>query len=113
MVKDEIIAVQLSKGLRKELKIICTQKGITMRSAIVDEINNILNNNEPMYNCPTPDQSERCNLMIHMHYELLSTIREKRRNEINFRIRNLCITAIINFISKNESKYDFQKDIEE
>ena len=44
MVEDEIIAVQLSKGLRKELKIICTQKGITMRSAIVDEINNILNN---------------------------------------------------------------------
>lgn len=110
--KTMIVAIQLSYTLRKRFKTLCAINDITMKDAVVEEIKSIIQKDEALYRAPTPKEEQCCNLMFNIPTDLLEVIGIYKDTKDDLKIRDLYITAIINYIFKYDSDFDISNDIE-
>lgn len=103
------IAIEMSKDLRQAFKAACALNGVSMRDALVEETNEILNTKVSCYNTNKPEDN-LCVLCLNMDELFLQNIRQRKRDDGD-RLRDIYITAIINYLNKNNSTYDYSGDI--
>lgn len=106
------IAIEMSKELRQAFKIACSINGITMKNALIQEVNQILDNNELTYATSRPELGEdMCVLCLNIDEKFANKVRA--RKEISGdKIRDVYITAIINYLDDSQVEYDYSGDIQ-
>lgn len=105
------IAIEMSTGLRQAFKIACSISQITMKDALINEVNNILDNNELTYATSRPELGEdMCVLCLNVKESFTEKVRE-RKELSGDKIRDIYITAIINYLDESNVEYDYSDDI--
>lgn len=107
------IAIEMSTELRQAFKIACSINQITMKDALIEEVNKILDNDELTYATSRPELGENmCVLCLNVEESFTEKVRE--RKEISGdKIRDVYITAIINYLDNSNVEYDYSDDIKE
>lgn len=106
------IAIEMSKDLRQAFKIACSINGITMKNALVQEVNQILNNNELTYATSRPELGEdMCVLCLNIDEDFANRVKA-RKEASGDKIRDVYITAIINYLDNSSVNYDYSDDIQ-
>lgn len=105
------IAIEMSTDLRQAFKIACSLNNITMKNALIEEVNKILDNNELTYNTSRPDRGDgMCVLCLNVENSFTDKV--KARKELSGdKIRDVYITAIINYLDNSPVHYDYSDDI--
>ena len=107
-----LITIEMSLGLRRAFKTACAINDVTMRDILVQETRNILDNNELTYDTHRPRQGEgMCLLSVNLEEDFLEEVRYRKQTEGD-KIRDIYITAIINYLDKNNINYDYSNDIQ-
>ena len=107
------IAIEMSKDLRQAFKIACSMNKTTMKNALVQEVNEILNNDELTYDTARPEKGENmCVLCLNVDESFVQKTKERKTNSGD-KIRDIYITAIINYLENSEVSYDYSDDIKE
>ena len=103
----------MSTELRQAFKIACSINQITMKDALIEEVNKILDNDELTYATSRPELGENmCVLCLNVEESFTEKVRE--RKEISGdKIRDVYITAIINYLDNSNVEYDYSDDIKE
>lgn len=105
------IAIEMSEDLRQAFKIACSINKITMKDALINEVNNILDNNELTYDTSRPTLGENmCVLCLNVQESFIDKIKE-RKLVSGDKIRDIYITAIINYLDAADFDYDYSNDI--
>lgn len=106
------IAIEMSIELRQAFKIACSINQITMKDALIEEVNKILDNNELTYATSRPELGrDMCVLCLNVEEAFTNKVRA--RKEISGdKIRDVYITAIINYLENSEVDYDYSDDIQ-
>ena len=106
------IAIEMSKDLRQAFKIACSINGITMKNALVQEVNQILDNNELTYATSRPELGEdMCVLCLNIDEDFANRVKA-RKEASGDKIRDVYITAIINYLDNSSVDYDYSDDIQ-
>ena len=106
------IAIEMSKDLRRAFKIACSINGITMKNALVQEVNQILDNNELTYATSRPELGEdMCVLCLNIDEDFANRVKA-RKEASGDKIRDVYITAIINYLDNSSVDYDYSDDIQ-
>lgn len=103
------IAIEMSRDLRQAFKAVCAINGVSMKDALIEETNEILNTKASCYNTNKP-KDNLCVLCLNMDELFLQNIKQRKKDEGD-KIRDIYITAIINYLNKNNSTYDYSEDI--
>ena len=107
------IAIEMSKDLRQAFKIACSINQITMKNALINEVNKILDNNELTYATSRPKDAENMCVLC-LNVDEVFTDKVKARKTISGdKIRDIYITAIINYLEDSQVSYDYSDDISE
>lgn len=107
------IAIEMSKDLRQAFKIACSINQVTMKNALISEVNKILDNNELTYSTSRPKNAENmCVLCLNVNDDFTDKIKA-RKVATGDKIRDVYITAIINYLEESTVSYDYSDDIEE
>lgn len=107
------IAIEMSKDLRQAFKIACSISQITMKNALIQEVNKILDNDELTYDTSRPEKGENmCVLCLNVDESFVQKIKARKENSGD-KIRDVYITAIINYLDNSEVSYDYSDDIKE
>lgn len=105
------IAIEMSTDLRQAFKVACSLNNITMKDALIEEVNKILNNNELTYATSRPDKGDgMCVLCLNVEESFTDRVRE-RKESTGDKIRDVYITAIINYLDESQVDYDYSDDI--
>lgn len=105
------IAIEMSIELRQAFKIACSINQVTMKDALIDEVNKILDNDELTYATSRPALGERmCVLCLNVDESFTKRVRERKESSGD-KIRDVYITAIINYLDDNSVEYDYSDDI--
>ena len=106
------IAIEMSKDLRQAFKIACSINDITMKDALIEEVNEILKNNELTYDTSRPELGkDMCVLCLNIDEEFSNKVKE-RKETAGDKIRDVYITAIINYLDESPVDYDYSGDIQ-
>lgn len=101
----------MSTELRQAFKIACSINQITMKNALIDEVNKILDNDELTYATSRPELGENmCVLCLNVDESFTEKVRE-RKEASGDKIRDVYITAIINYLDNSNVEYDYSDDI--
>ena len=107
------IAIEMSTDLRQAFKIACSIDKVTMREALIEEVNKILDNDELTYETSRPELGEdMCVLCLNIDETFSKKVRE-RKEMSGDKIRDIYITAIINYLDDSQVDYDYSSDIKE
>lgn len=107
------IAIEMSKDLRQAFKIACSINQITMKNALIAEVIKILDKNELTYATSRPTQGEdMCVLCLNVEESFVEKVRA-RKTMTGDKIRDIYITAIINYLDESTVEYDYSADIDE
>lgn len=107
------IAIEMSKDLRQAFKIACSISQTTMKDALIQEVNNILDNDELTYDTSRPEKGvNMCVLCLNVDESFTQKIKTRKENNGD-KIRDVYITAIINYLEDSEVSYDYSGDIKE
>lgn len=107
------IAIEMSTELRQAFKIACSINQITMKDALIEEVNKILNNDELTYATSRPELGENmCVLCLNVEESFTKRVRE-RKEASGDKIRDVYITAITNYLDNSDVEYDYSDDIKE
>ena len=105
------IAIEMSTDLRQAFKIACSINEITMKDALVDEVNKILDNDELTYATSRPELGENmCVLCLNIEESFADRVRERKETSGD-KIRDIYVTAIINYLDDSQVDYDYSDDI--
>src|SRR5574344_934540 len=91
-----VVGIQLSRSLRQKFKTLCAEHDVTMRDVIVKQMLSLMENSEELYRSPTPKE-DRCNLSLNIPNDVLMRIDEYKTGHEYLKVRDLYITAIINY----------------
>lgn len=109
----KVIAIEMSANLRQAFKTACAIDNITMRDALVKETNQILDNNELTYDTYRPKRGEgMCLLCINAEEDFIEKVKNRKRTEGD-KIRDIYITAIINYLDNSQIDYDYSDDLKD
>lgn len=107
------IAIEMSQDLRRAFKATCAMNNVSMRDALVEQANLILEMDETCYNTHRPKMGkEMCVLCLNVEEEFLDNIKERKKHTGD-KIRDIYITAIINYLTEHQQDYDYSQDIDE
>lgn len=107
------IAIEMSKDLRQAFKIACSINNITMKSALITEVIKILDENELTYATSRPTKEEDiCVLCLNVEESFIDKVRA-RKQITGDKIRDIYITAIINYLDESTVEYDYSQDVDE
>lgn len=107
------IAIEMSKDLRQAFKIACSMSQTTMKNALINEVNKILDNNELTYATSRPEKGENmCVLCLNVNESFVDKVKARKISSGD-KIRDVYITAIINYLDNSEVSYDYSGDIKE
>lgn len=107
------IAIEMSKDLRQAFKIACSISQTTMKDALIQEVNKILDNDELTYDTSRPEKgANMCVLCLNVDESFTQRIKTRKENSGD-KIRDVYITAIINYLENSEVSYDYSGDIKE
>ena len=107
------IAIEMSKDLRQAFKIACSINQITMKNALIIEVDKILSNNELTYATSRPKEEEdMCVLCLNVDESFTEKVKA-RKTISGDKIRDIYITAIINYLDDSAVDYDYTDDINE
>lgn len=105
------IAIEMSTELRQAFKIACSISQTTMKDALIQEVNKILDYNELTYATSRPELGENmCVLCLNVDEEFTNRVRA-RKEASGDKIRDVYITAIINYLDDSSVNYDYSDDI--
>lgn len=106
------IAIEMSKELRQAFKIACSISNTTMKDALVQEVNQILDNDELTYATSRPELGKNmCVLCLNIEESFADKVRE-RKEATGDKIRDVYITAITNYLDNSQVSYDYSDDIQ-
>ena len=107
------IAIEMSTDLRQAFKAACAVNNTSMKDALISEVNDILKYNETCYSTSRPKMGDgMCVLCLNIEDDFFNKV--KQRKEIyGDKIRDVYITAIINYLVQHYSDYDYSMDINE
>lgn len=107
------IAIEMSKDLRQAFKIACSINETTMKNALITEVTKILDENELTYATSRPTKGEdMCVLCLNVEESFIDKVRT-RKIMTGDKIRDVYITAIINYLDESTLEYDYSDDIDE
>lgn len=107
------IAIEMSTNLRQVFKATCAVNNTAMKKVLIDEVNNILTNNLPCYHTSRPKMGEgMCVLCLNVDEDFIKKVKH-RKDAVGDKIRDVYITAIINYLLDNNIQYDYSQDINE
>ena len=107
------IAIEMSTGLRQAFKAACAVNNISMKDALIAEVNDILEYNETCYDTSRPKMGDgMCVLCLNIDEDFFNKVKQ-RKEVYGDKIRDVYITAIINYLLQNYSSYDYSVDINE
>lgn len=107
------IAIEMSRDLRQAFKIACSINKTTMKNALVTEVTTILDEDELTYATSRPTQEENmCVLCLNVEESFVEKVKT-RKIITGDKIRDVYITAIINYLEKSPVEYDYSEDIDE
>ena len=105
------IAIEMSKDLRQAFKVACSLNGITMKEALIDEVETILRDDDVCYNTSRPEHGEdMCVLCLNVEEDFIDKVRQRKATHSD-KIRDVYITAIINYLNNSSVNYDYTNDI--
>lgn len=107
------IAIEMSTELRQAFKIACSISQVTMKDALIEEVNKILDNDELTYATSRPEMGENmCVLCLNVEESFTKRVRE-RKDISGDKIRDVYITAIANYLDNSNVEYDYSDDIKD
>lgn len=107
------VAIEMSKSLRQAFKIACSMNNITMKNALIQEVRLILDNDKACYQTSRPElEEEMCVLCLNVEQDFIDDVKARKQIQGD-KIRNIYITAIINYLLDHNSNYDYSQDIDE
>ena len=91
----------------------CSISQITMKDALIEEVNKILDNDELTYATSRPELGENmCVLCLNVEESFTEKVRERKETSGD-KIRDVYITAITNYLDNSDVEYDYSDDIKE
>lgn len=107
----KVVSIEMSPGLRQAFKAACAMNNISMKDALVEETKKIIYNNELTYNTHRPKADEdMCLLCINAEEDFLKEVKLRKQTDGD-KIRDIYITAIINYLEDSVVEYDFSNDV--